>query len=258
MASTDALCEEISKRSNGTLLLGFSRGKDSIAAWLQCLPFFKRIIPFHLCSVPGVKFVDESLAYYEDFFKTKILRFVSHETVSALSSLVYQPIEDEDLIDSANLPEYGMHDIVNNLRIQYDAKHAFCAYGIGMNDSVQRRGWMMDMKGKNERHKSLYPCWDWKCHEIIDIIREHGVKLPNDYLLSNRTMAGIPSERHLLRMEKMMPDEMARIELMFPLIKARLARNEFRKLHLDDTARAALERADEEEPSEGIEDATNT
>ena len=70
------LCERISKESDGVTFLGFSRGKDSIAAWIYLKRFFKRIIPFHCASVPHLKFVDDSLEYYEDFFATKVHRFL--------------------------------------------------------------------------------------------------------------------------------------------------------------------------------------
>lgn len=42
------LWEEIRKRSGDTILLGFSRGKDSIATWiaLRDSGLFKRIVPF--------------------------------------------------------------------------------------------------------------------------------------------------------------------------------------------------------------------
>jgi len=48
-------------------------------------------------------------------------------------------------------------------------------------------------------------------------------------MLANRTLASIPNLRHLINMEKEMPDELERVELIFPFIRARLARNEFRK-----------------------------
>ena len=35
-----------------TVLMSFSRGKDSIAAWLTIRPYFKRIVPYHLWGVP--------------------------------------------------------------------------------------------------------------------------------------------------------------------------------------------------------------
>ena len=55
-------------------LLAFSAGKDAIAAWLAIRPHFERVIPYYLYLVPGLEFVEESLAFYERFFGAKIAR----------------------------------------------------------------------------------------------------------------------------------------------------------------------------------------
>ena len=230
--STDDLCREISRRSGGVILLAFSRGKDSIAAWLQLRKHFTKIIPFHFASVPGLRFVNNSLDYYERIFQTAIERLVSPAMVGAIRKLIYQPIEDEDRIDAMGLPEFDEHACADFIRGKHRAFNAWCAFGIGLNDSIARRGWMMSMKGKNERWRSLYPCWDWNQAQILQTINEAGIKLPEDYSLANRSLSGIPTERHLERIEKEMPEEFRTIEWWYPLIRARLARNEFRKMRL--------------------------
>ena len=89
--------------SGGTCFLGFSRGKDSIAAWLQLRKFFTRIIPFHCASVPHLGFVDASLDYYERVFQTKILRYMDGACLEALGTLYWQPPDSEPDIDGMDL-----------------------------------------------------------------------------------------------------------------------------------------------------------
>jgi len=48
--------------STGTILLAFSCGKDAIATWLECRKHFERIVPFYMYLVPGLSFVEDSLA----------------------------------------------------------------------------------------------------------------------------------------------------------------------------------------------------
>lgn len=57
--------EEIAQLSGGRCLLAFSRGKDSIAAWLELgeSGLFPEIVPFHLDGCPGMSFVEGSLRY---------------------------------------------------------------------------------------------------------------------------------------------------------------------------------------------------
>ena len=222
------LCFDISSISGGRCLLGFSRGKDSIAAWLYLREFFTEVIPFHCSSIPHLSFVDESLDYYESIFKTKILRCLSGEITTALANLVYQPLEDEAEIDEMELWNYNNYDVFKLLRRKYGEK-LWCAFGISMNDSIDRKVYVQKNQGRNEERQTFYPCFDWSKKQILQIIDEAGIKLPGDYRLANRSLAGIPNFRHLYRMEEVYPQDMRKIELWFPFIRTQLARNEFRR-----------------------------
>ena len=67
-------CIERIAETTDTVILSFSAGKDSIAAWLAIRPYFKRIVPYFLYIVPDLEFVEQSVRYYEDFFETRIYR----------------------------------------------------------------------------------------------------------------------------------------------------------------------------------------
>jgi hypothetical protein len=55
------------------VLLSFSRGKDSIAAWIALRDAGIDVRPFYLYAIPGLlSFEAESLAYFEDVFDTPI------------------------------------------------------------------------------------------------------------------------------------------------------------------------------------------
>lgn len=225
---TRKLCEDISRLSCGVCILGFSRGKDSIAAWLYLRNFFTRIIPFHVASVPHLRFVDSSLDYYEEFFKTSIIRYMDGDCLKALSCLCFQPIEDESDIDAMELYGYSKHDIIAGIKRELNIPNAWCAFGINATDSIDRRIYVNKCHGRHDDLKTFYPCYSWTGAQIIDYIKANNVKLPQDYLLAKRTFAGIPNVRHLQKMKELMPDDFERIKLMFPFIEARLARNEFR------------------------------
>ena len=230
---TRQLCSEIAAASGGVCFLGFSRGKDSITSWLWLRKFFDRIIPFHCASVPGLSFVDESLEYYEEYFQTKIERCISGDIMHAISNLVFQPIEDEQLIDSLEIVSYDNHEVFLSLRAKYNLPQAWCAFGINASDSIDRRIYVNKCGGRHDHRQTFYPCYDWTKAQILDAVNRSGVKLPKDYLLANRTLASIPNLRHLISMETMMPEDFARVELVFPFIRARLARNLFRKDEAD-------------------------
>jgi len=228
------LCEEIAEISKGVCLLGFSRGKDSIAAYIRLKYYFKTIIPFHLCSVPHLSFVDDSLNYYEKILETKIERCVNGEITKAIGTLIYQPIEDEDNIDQLNLWAYDTHKVVELIKRKYNLPlDTWTAFGINASDSIDRHIYVNKYKGKIDSRKSFYPCYNWKKKQIIDYINKYNIKLPKDYLLSNRTLAGLPSYRHLEKINEIFPEDMEKIECVFPFIKAQMARNEFRKNNIN-------------------------
>ena len=226
---SDRLCREISEASGRVCFLGFSRGKDSIAAWLQLRRFFDRVIPFHCASVPGLRFVDESLDYYERWFGVSILRLMDGSVFGALNELAFQLLSGEAEIDAAGFWSYSKHEILGLLREKYSLPRAWCAFGINMTDSIDRRVYVAKIEGRNENRRTFYPCWDWSRGQILQVISESGIRLPRDYLFANRTLADVPNVRHLERMLKLAPADFERVEMFFPLIAARLARNRFRR-----------------------------
>ena len=224
-----SLCEAIAAATGGVCFLGFSRGKDSIAAWLYLRKFFSRIIPFHCASVPGLSFVDESLRYYEKAFGTSILRFMDGAVTAAIDNLIWQPPGSEDEVNAMELWHFDKHDIIETLQKEMNLPRAWCAFGINLSDSIDRRIYVSKNKGRNPERMTFYPCWDWSKAQIVQTVRVAGLNLPADYRMAARSMAAVPSYRHLLRMEAMFPEDFRRVEAAFPMIRAELARQWFRE-----------------------------
>lgn len=240
---TRRLCEEISSISGGVCILGMSRGKDSLAAWVWLEQFFTRIIPFHSAMVPHLRIADESLAHYEKQFGTKIERALHGSFPWALYNLVYQPIWDDDEIEAMKLKTWTNSDIAQILREKYNVPQAWAAYGINMVDSLSRRvrikaKGIEDGGAKHVAGKTFYPCFDWTREMILEAIRYRGLSLPRDYLVTNRTLAEIPSCKEIELLEEVCPEDFKRLEAAYPLMRAMLCRNEFRKMKLASKAKA--------------------
>lgn len=230
---TESLCRNVAETSGGVAILSFSRGKDSVAAWLYMRKFFPKIIPFHCASVPGLSYVDESLAYYEEFFKTPIIRYMDSECGGAVHRLWFQPVEDEDEIDRVGFWKYDKNELANLIRKKHGIQNAYCAFGINQSDSIDRQVRVKECQGRHDGVKSFYPCWNWSRAEIMRIIEENQVRLADDYLIACRSTAGLPGIRVLERMESVFPEDFRKVRLMFPFIQAVVARNEFRKQHFE-------------------------
>lgn len=235
---TDALCKEISAQCGGVCLLEFSRGKDSIVSWLQLRRFFPRLIPFHLASIPHLSFVDESLAYYEDFFQTKIERYLNGYVAWAISDLQYQSPESKSWAESCDYRLVKTREFHEALRRKHDVPLAYCARGLTVGDNLGRRIHLRRYKGRNDKAKVFYPIYDWSKELVLKTVKRSGVKLPKDYWLHSHSLTGMPDYMHLERMRRLFPQDYERTKALFPLIDVSSVRMQFRRERIARTQNA--------------------
>ena len=74
-------------------VLAFSAGKDSIAAWLALRELGIEVRPVYKFLVPGLAFVERSLAYYESHFGVPIARVPHPSLFRWLRILTFQAPE---------------------------------------------------------------------------------------------------------------------------------------------------------------------
>lgn len=205
-------------------LLSFSRGKDAVAAWLAIRDHFDEVIPFHLDTVPGLEFIEESLQDYERFFGVKILRLTHPSMYRFLNGFVFQSPERCEVIEQADLPDFDYDDvrkyIVENSGLQQDIMYAT---GVRAADSPMRR-MAISMYGAITwaQHK-YHPIHDWNKQRVIDEFRRHGAFLPVDYELFGRTFDGLDL-RFLYPIKKHFPRDYQRILDWFPLAELEVFR----------------------------------
>ena len=137
--TSEDLCKSLAAANDGTAILSFSTGKDSIAAWLQMSKYFDRIYPVYLYLVPGLSFVEKSLEYYQDFFKTRIIQLPHPSLYRMLNSFTFQAPENCAVIEEMGLPEFEYLDIYQIIREDYNLPAATpAASGVRARDSLAR------------------------------------------------------------------------------------------------------------------------
>lgn len=229
--SGPAMIQEMQKRTD-TVLLSFSCGKDAIATWLFLQGHFK-IVPYYYYLIPGLRFVEESLAYYEDFFQTKIVRVPNPRLYEMLANHVFQTPQRSKTIETLNLESYS-HDVLAATIMEYLnlPESTVVASGVRAADSpnrlatIRKYGPIRD----NRSPTMVYPIWDWKKDQLVHEIRQAGVKLPVDYTLFGRSFDGIDL-RFLYPLREHYPDDYQRILDWFPLAEAEIKRYEFNQQH---------------------------
>ncbi len=130
------------REETDTILLAFSRGKDSLAAWLVVRDYFPHVIPYHMYTVPGMRLVEESLQYYEEYFGCHIIRVPHPSTYRMLGNLVFQPPEHCAVIEAANIWQFTPEDLRDALveQLGLNPDTTFTAVGVRAADSPNG-GW---------------------------------------------------------------------------------------------------------------------
>ena len=197
-------------------LLAFSTGKDAVAAWLAIRDHFDAVHPYYLYLVPGLEFVEESLAYYEQFFGVKITRLPHPSLHRWLNNLIFQPPERCAVIEQAQLPNF---DYVDSVRAIIKSKGLqqgmLAADGVRAADSPMRRIAIATHGPISNKQQRYHPVWDWRKDDIVQCFRKHGVKLPIDYKLFGRSFDGLDL-RFLLPLKKHRPSDYKKILDWFP------------------------------------------
>lgn len=220
------------KEQSDTVILSFSRGKDSIAAWIKLKEYGLKVIPVHMYTVPGISFVDESLRYYEKAFKTKIYDMPHPAFYRQLRNFIFQAPQNLRIIEEWNPQSFEYDDLF--ALVKYAAgvpQETFTAVGVTQNDSLTRRATISKYGPLNESRRQFYPIYDWSKRNIVDAITEAKVQLPIDYRMFGRSWDGL-DYRFIVKIKKYFPDDYAKIVEVFPLVEIEILRYEWRAKHL--------------------------
>jgi 3'-phosphoadenosine 5'-phosphosulfate sulfotransferase (PAPS reductase)/FAD synthetase len=224
---SNELCEQISARTGGKVILSFSLGKDSIATWLQLKRYFKTIIPVYYYLIPNLSFVEKSLTYYEEFFKTKIYRFPNPNLLKMLNTAMYQTEESFDIIKGCDIPIYKMDDMFNQVRVNIlKDENVFVGTGVRASDNLTRFTTIKVYGAVNENRKQFFPVYDWNKQRLVDEFDRAKVKLPYDYAIWGCSFDGL-HYKFLKGVYDNYPDDFAKIKEFFPLIESELYRYKF-------------------------------
>ncbi|KAB2344866.1 adenine nucleotide alpha hydrolase family protein [Actinomadura rudentiformis] len=200
------------------VLLSFSRGKDSIAAWLALRDAGVEVIPYHLHLIPGLRFVRESLEYFaERFGLSQPILDLPHPTLYRwLNNLVFQPPERCGVIEAAQLPKLTYEQLNDMVRAHYQLPgDTWVCDGVRATDSPNRRMAIKSYGPITERLHTQKVVWDWKKSDVMGAIESAGVRLPPDYLWFGRSFDGL-DKRFLAQLRTYAPDDYEVVLTWFP------------------------------------------
>jgi hypothetical protein len=222
------LCEYVSGICPD-VVVSFSLGKDSIGAWCQLRRFFRTVKPFYMYLVPNLRFVEESLAYFEDLFQTPIIRMPHPSLYRMLKNLVLQAPERCHILEAADLPTLSYDGCAREVIAALGwPRSTFVAHGTRCADSLMRRASVKKWGCLNPSRLTFMPVWDWNADRLAQCLRDERIRLPVDYEMFGRSFDGI-DERFLRPIHDRFPDDYAKILEWFPLAALELKRMDWRR-----------------------------
>jgi predicted phosphoadenosine phosphosulfate sulfurtransferase len=232
--NSDELCGYVAGMSD-TVILSFSLGKDSIGAWFRLREYFKKIHLFYFYLVPDLDFVNRSIRYYEDFFKTEIALLPSPSLYRMLNNLVFQAPENCHIVEEMELEGFDYDGIVKEWKRDIGVDSGtFVAHGTRANDSIMRRTSLKKWGSLNPNRRTFMPIYDWNKERLKQCLRDNRIKLPVDYEMFGRSFDGI-DYRFLKPIKDRFPKDYERILEYFPLAELEIKRREYREKYYGET-----------------------
>lgn len=224
--SGPALYEVARRECGDTMVLAFSRGKESLSAWLELRDYFN-IIPYYCYMIPGgLSYERESLDYYEDYFGVHIHRFPHPIFWKNINDFVFQPPQRVRVIREIDFPEYDYSLLVKIIGQMHGLNNPHVIFGYRMNDDPRRRLLVLregPLGMVNYRY--FWPLWNWTIDDIAARLSAANIALPLDYELWGRTLTTLEYQfAQVIRDE--LPEDWERVKFWYPLIEAEMFRYE--------------------------------
>jgi hypothetical protein len=198
------------------IVLAFSCGKDSIAAFVKLRDANIDVRPVYKVLVPGLEFVAASIAYYERWFGLPILQVPHDSLYRWLANLTFQVPQNCAIIEQAGLAKLSREEIqAQAVRLAGLPSSTWTAVGTRACDNLNRRMSFARFGPWREESRTCYPVWDASKDDVIATIRAAGVKLPAEYRIFGRSFDGLDF-RFLYGIKKHFPRDFARILEWFP------------------------------------------
>lgn len=221
------LFDKVLAETGPDVVMSFSAGKDSLAAWLALREDGRfNVHPYFLFWIPGLSWVDRMLTYYEEFFECHIMRLPHPYLYEMLDRCAYQPPLRVAAINAADLPTFDFSDIDNIVAERHQLREPFCAIGMRAADNLERRRMILQQGSLGlGKRRYFYPIWEWKINDVIAIILKHGVKLSPEYALWGRTPVAF-DYMYMQPLRDAYPADWELVRQWFPLIDLEMMRYE--------------------------------
>ena len=198
--------------------VGFSGGRDSRVILDLAVRTFKKVTPFYMELVPGLRSDDEVLAIAAERYGLEVLRVQHWAVYRWLKSGWYnwEPIEYE------TLEQPTLFDIHDDVLARTGA--TVVVTGSKRADSQWARQFLAS-DGITKREKFAAPISGWRYQDVTAYLQAQKIPIP---VQDGTVSSGIDlTSRALCWLHEKYPDDFAKLERQFPFIGAAVARKAF-------------------------------
>ena len=220
------------KEEGRPVCVAFSGGKDCIAATLALMEEGIDVRLAHLYLIPGKEpmtalgFVEESLNRLEDQLGVEIRRYPHPSFYRWMNNCMFQPPGRVSTIQAAQFPDVTYEEMWAAIKEDLELeKDTWIADGVRAADSIVRRASIKKHGAMKSGNQKVSPIYDWLQGSVYDYIKLHGIDLPIDYDLFDRSFDGL-DYRFIKPIKENVPDDYEQIKQWFPLIDLEILRNE--------------------------------
>lgn len=199
-----------------SVLVSFSGGKDSVVVMDLCYKYFKNVYPFFMYIVPGLRFQERMLQWYERRYGVEIIRIPHFETSNFYKYGSFR-------LSDWRVPIIKVNDVYDYVRDITGVK--WIAAGERAADSIVRGAMIKHASSVEVLRGRFYPIAWWKKKDVLDYIRYHKLYLSPEQVqlgFSFRSLAG----KELSVIKERYPEDYERILDYFPFAGAGVQRYE--------------------------------
>lgn len=197
-------------------LVGFSGGKDSLAVMDIATRTFKRVVAFHMYTVPGLRLVDRDINAMKERWNVPVVFYPHIAFLTALGTGLY-----------GNEPEWSNDVPIPTLRemydwIMHDTKIPLILSGAKKSDSMARRRFFANTASWDD---IVYPIKDWNKFDVLSYLRAQKIPVPESSgVAQSRIDFSSPS---LVWLHDEHPEDFVKLCEWFPYAEAAVKRHQW-------------------------------
>jgi 3'-phosphoadenosine 5'-phosphosulfate sulfotransferase (PAPS reductase)/FAD synthetase len=220
------MLRRIRDAGNPEIIVAISGGKDSLCVVDLCSRIFTRLHGFFLYFLKGLESEEQFLRLAESRYGITIHRLPGPGLATAIrySRLRRCRPELEDKVRR----DLKWADIERIMRQRTGAN--WIAYGHRMIDTLQRRAMLKSHEGVLEKHRRIYPIWDWAPCDVFSHLRTQRIPTPPMFGALKHKSSGLAPDdvKCLFYLQKHFPRDFARVIAAFPHATDLMFRDELR------------------------------